>query len=81
MVKKITLSSSLDIEEFPKFNLLDFHKKHDLIKNYKDRLLEIRKEYNTNICKLPEQLSLCREEYKLVNDVLAGFDNFKTTKV
>lgn len=41
MVKKIMLSSSLDIAEFPRFDILDFHKKSDLIKEYKVSLAVI----------------------------------------
>ena len=35
MVNKIKLSSSIELNEFPHFNLIDFHKKADLIKTYK----------------------------------------------
>lgn len=35
MVHKIKLSSSIEINEFPQFDILDFHKKGDLIKEYK----------------------------------------------
>ncbi len=72
MVKKITLNSSVDIQEFPQFDILDFHKKHDLIKQYKEQLQEIRTEYNANVCKLPEQLSQCREQYKLMEDRISS---------
>ncbi len=72
MVKKITLNSSVDIKEFPQFDILDFHKKHDLIKQYKEQLQEIRTDYNANVCKLPEQLSQCREEFKLVEGKIAS---------
>lgn len=35
MVNKIKLSSCLEIDEFPTFDILDFHKKSNLIKEYK----------------------------------------------
>lgn len=78
-VKEITLNSSLDIKEFPQFDIMDFHKKHDLIKQYKEQLLEIRKDYNENICKLPEELSKCRVEYKLVENKISNSKSKITT--
>ena len=35
MVNSIKLSSALEIDEFPTFDILDFHKKKNLIKEYK----------------------------------------------
>ena len=35
MVHKIKLSSSIPLNEFPQFELIDFHKKSDFVKEYK----------------------------------------------
>jgi hypothetical protein len=41
LVNKIKLSSSIAIDQFPQFDFLDFHKKTDLIQQYKVTLTHV----------------------------------------
>ena len=64
LVSKIKLSSTMPLEEFPQIELIDFHRKIDLIKPYKEGLLKLREKHNAELCKLPELLLQLREEKK-----------------
>jgi len=67
MVTEIKQSSPIEIQDFPSFDILDFHKKNDTIKEYKDELMKIRNKYNEDICKLPEQFAYHREQNKMID--------------
>ncbi len=55
------------MELFPLIELLDVHKKQDIVKEYKDQIFKIRESYNSNICKLHEDFSQSKEEKKMVS--------------
>lgn len=65
IVNKIQLNSTLAISEFPQLDVIDLHKKADMIKEYKDQLLAIRHSYNSSICRLPAETSQIEEEKKI----------------
>jgi hypothetical protein len=66
LINKVKLGSSLPLKLFPLIELLDVHKKQDIVKEYKDQIFKIRESYNSNICKLHEDFSQSKEEKKMV---------------
>jgi uncharacterized protein YlbG (UPF0298 family) len=73
IVSKLVISSSLSysLDKLPYLDVVDFHKKRDLIKDYKEKVNKIRDEYVSEMCKLPEQFSQAKVEKKLILDKIS----------
>ena len=46
----------IPLEEIPQLEIVDLHKRN-ILKEYKELFTKVRKEFNENIYKLPNQLS------------------------
>ncbi len=77
LVNKIKLSSSLTLKEFPQLDLIDLHQQggSNIIREYKDSVLDIRGQYNRHICDLPELIMQQKEEKKMIEKKI---ENAKT---
>jgi hypothetical protein len=67
LINKVKLDSTICLDLFPLIEMLDLHKKTDVVKEYKEKVRLIRENYNLNICKLHGEFSESKEEKKMAS--------------
>lgn len=66
LTTQIKLASSLPLDLFPVIEMLDFHKRIDICKDYKDKMFKIRESFNSSICKLHDVFSQTKDERQMM---------------